>query len=93
MSNIRIHELAKQINKDNKEIIAFLQENGIEVKSHMSSVSEETVKFVKDAFAPKEEKKEEPVLTEQLKQYKELLDSGVITQEEFDAKKKQLLGL
>ena len=60
MSNIRIHELAKQINKDNKEIIAFLQENGIEVKSHMSSVSEETVKFVKDAFAPKEEKKEEP---------------------------------
>lgn len=29
----------------------------------------------------------------ELKQYKELLDSGVITQEEFDAKKKQLLGL
>lgn len=27
-----------------------------------------------------------------LKGYKELLDSGVITQEEFDAKKKQLLG-
>lgn len=30
---------------------------------------------------------------EQLKKYKELLDSGVITQEEFDAKKKQLLGV
>lgn len=30
---------------------------------------------------------------EELKQYKELLDSGVITQEEFDAKKKQLLNL
>lgn len=29
----------------------------------------------------------------ELKEYKELLDSGVITQEEFDAKKKQLLGL
>ena len=29
----------------------------------------------------------------QLKGYKELLDSGIITQEEFDAKKKQLLGL
>ncbi len=29
----------------------------------------------------------------QLKKYKDLLDSGVITQEEFDAKKKQLLGL
>lgn len=31
--------------------------------------------------------------TEQLKKYKDLLDSGVITQEEFDTKKKQLLGL
>jgi len=30
---------------------------------------------------------------DQLKKYKDLLDTGVITQEEFDAKKKQLLGL
>ena len=30
---------------------------------------------------------------DELKKYKELLDSGVITQEEFDAKKKQILGL
>ena len=30
---------------------------------------------------------------EELKKYKELLDSGIITQEEFETKKKQLLGL
>lgn len=30
---------------------------------------------------------------EELKKFKELLESGVITQEEFDAKKKQILGL
>lgn len=30
---------------------------------------------------------------DELMKYKELLDSGVITQEEFDAKKKQLLGV
>ena len=30
---------------------------------------------------------------DELKKYKELLDQGIITQEEFDAKKKQLLGL
>ena len=38
-----------------------------------------------------------PVVTmsnaDELKKYKELLDTGIITQEEFDAKKKQLLGL
>ena len=30
---------------------------------------------------------------DELKKYKDLYDSGVISQEEFDAKKKQLLGL
>ncbi len=30
---------------------------------------------------------------DELKKFKELLDSGIITQEEFDTKKKQLLGL
>lgn len=30
---------------------------------------------------------------DELKKYKELLDGGIITQEEFDTKKKQLLGL
>ena len=30
---------------------------------------------------------------DEIKKFKELLDSGIITQEEFDAKKKQLLGL
>lgn len=42
-------------------------------------------------------KKETPAETnnaaDELKKFKELLDSGVITQEEFDQKKKQLLGL
>ena len=30
---------------------------------------------------------------EEVKKYKELLDEGILTQEEFDAKKKQLLSL
>ena len=32
-------------------------------------------------------------VTEQLKKYKELLDAGILTEEEFTAKKKQLLGI
>lgn len=34
-----------------------------------------------------------PSVADELKKFKELLDLGAITQEEFDAKKKQLLGL
>ena len=30
---------------------------------------------------------------DELRKYKELLDDGIITQDEFDAKKKQILGL
>ena len=49
----------------------------------------------------RQSKKNAPVATsapavdnaDQLKKFKELLDSGVITEEEFEAKKKQLLGL
>lgn len=37
--------------------------------------------------------KQETSNADELKKYKDLLDSGVTTQEEFDQKKKQLLGL
>lgn len=36
---------------------------------------------------------EQPQTIDELKKFKELLDAGIITQEEFEAKKKQLLGL
>ena len=32
-------------------------------------------------------------VVEEMKKYKELLDAGILTQEEFDAKKKEILGL
>ena len=48
---------------------------------------QEKAKSVAAASAPKSDSADE------LKKFKELLDMGVITQEEFDAKKKQLLGL
>lgn len=50
MANIRVHELAKQINKDTKEIKKVLLEHGIEVKSHMSSIDEKAVEVVKKAL-------------------------------------------
>ncbi|MDE5781037.1 MAG: translation initiation factor IF-2 [Lachnospiraceae bacterium] len=50
MANIRVHELAKQINKDTKEIKKVLLEHGIEVKSHMSSIDEKAVEIVKMAL-------------------------------------------
>ena len=44
------------------------------------------------AGLPKVVVKQESTKADELKKYKELLDSGAITQEEYDNKKKELLG-
>ena len=73
-------------------------ENSIPIQPSMVEQAREIVEFI-------EKKKEEinasqsstiiqqTSAADELKKFKELLDSGIITQDEFDAKKKQLLGL
>lgn len=55
---MRVHELAKEMNKTNKEVLDVLQEKNIEVKSHMSSLSEEEIEAVKKSFTEKNGKEE-----------------------------------
>ena len=64
MSKIRVYELAKQIEKENADILAVLKENGVEVKNHMSSIDEAAVELVKKAFG--KAKKVEPKKAEKL---------------------------
>ena len=47
MAKIKVHELAKELDKQSKEIIAFLQNKGIEVKAAQSSMEEETADMVR----------------------------------------------
>ena len=54
----RVHELAKELDRTNKEVIAALAEKNVEVKSHMSVLSEEQEAMVKKALAPKKEQTE-----------------------------------
>ena len=54
----RVHELAKELDRTNKEVIAALAEKNVEVKSHMSVLSEEQEAMVKKALAPKKEETE-----------------------------------
>lgn len=65
--------------------------------------ADEIYTVMNNLLIERQQEKEKPTATttisqqsdeaDQLKKYKELLDGGVISQEEFDAKKKQLLGL
>ena len=54
MPKMRVHELAKLLDKSSKEIITKLKEQGVEVQSHMSTVSDENVEKLKAEFQKKE---------------------------------------
>ena len=69
MSKVRLYEIAKELGKESKEIVARAKELGIEVKSHASSVESEIATRITASFsqaaAPKKEtteaeKKAEP---------------------------------
>ena len=56
---MRVHEFAKQINKDSKEVIAILTANGIEGKKTMSSIAEKEMELVLEKI--QEKKKSEAI--------------------------------
>lgn len=47
MSEMRVHELAKELGRANKEVMEYLKGKGIEVKSHMSMLEDEHVEMVR----------------------------------------------
>ena len=40
MTKMRVHELAKELGIENKELIEILQKKSVEVKNHMSSLED-----------------------------------------------------
>lgn len=55
---MKIHELAKEVEKQSKEVIAFLQEKGIEAKAAQSTIDEDAVALVRKHFGKNAEKAE-----------------------------------
>ena len=53
MTNIRVHELAKELGRENKEVMSVLKKNGVEVKSHMSNVGAKDAEMVRKQLAGK----------------------------------------
>lgn len=64
MSKIKVHELAKEVDRQSKEVIAFLQNKGIEVKAAQSSVEDEAAEMVRREFGVKAQETKEPVRRE-----------------------------
>lgn len=80
--------------RSNTGVIRFVcVQNADEFVAAANKAIEENKKSNKAIPAPSTTVVQNTSNADELKKYKDLLDSGVITQEEFDAKKKQLLGL
>ena len=56
MGKLKVHELAKELGLESKQLIAKAKEVGIEVTSHLSSLEEEQVSKIKEIFEKKENK-------------------------------------
>ena len=50
MTKLRVHELAKELDKTNKDVMDFLKSREIDVKSHMSTVEDKDAAMVRSAF-------------------------------------------
>ena len=71
MARLRVYELAKQLDMDTKELLHELEELGIEVKSHMSYIDEETVNILLDIYKQTLEEEEEVLIAKSKETVKE----------------------
>ena len=101
LGKIKVYELAKNLDKTSKEIIAIAQELGADVKTHMSSIEEEMAKKIenkvkgvkatntksnKEKEEVKKEKNDGPVI---IRRHVIISDEEVKKREEEEKRKKQ----
>ena len=82
MAKIKVHELAKELELQSKDILNFLQEKGIEAKAAQSSLEEDAAALVRRSLGKKSEKAAEaPSAKEPVKAQEEAKPAGNKAQE------------
>jgi len=100
MAKMKVHELAKELNIECKQVLAFLQEKGVEVKAATSSIEDGAIEQVRKAFGGKGDihLTENKVITEEVKKTVEeaapqnaKAETAQNNQEEAPKKKKKII--
>lgn len=90
MGKVKIHEIAKELGLTSKEVLERAKKLKMEVKNHLSAVSEEEEAILKNSFKKgKEEKKEEKKVKKEKKDTPVIIRREVIFSEEELAKKEE----
>ncbi len=50
MAGVRVHEFARELGRQNREVLEFLKRNGVDVKSHMTILEESSIKMLQEKF-------------------------------------------
>ena len=67
LSKIKIYEIAKELDVDNKDVIKIAKKLGVKVASHLSSIDDADAKKIRDNFKRKKIKKKKKILKQQVK--------------------------
>ena len=94
---MKVHELAKKLNKQSKEVMEVAKRIGIEIKSHMNTIDEEIAKKIENEFKEKKTEKGSKSMPKKEETKKEKKSSTpviirrevIISDEEIQEKEKQ----
>ena len=79
MGKMKVHELAKQLDKTSKEIIAIAQELGFDVKTHMTSLEEDMIKKIENKIkGEKDTNTKNNKMKEEVKEIKKEKNNGPV---------------
>jgi len=62
MAKMKIHELAKELDVQSKDVVAYLIENGSNVKSHANNIEDKEIEMVRGKFGKKSAPAEKPAV-------------------------------
>ena len=90
MAKIKVHEVAKKVGVNSKEVVEKAKELGIDVKSHLSTLEESDAKKLEESFGKvKKEKKESKETSEKTSGPVIIRRQVIMNEEEIKAKPKQ----
>ena len=56
MTKMRVHELAKELGMENKDLVDILQKKNVEIKNHMSTIEDNVADEIRREMSAKSEK-------------------------------------
>ena len=62
MAKMKVYELAKELDVQSKDVVAYLTENGSAVKSHASNIEDKEIEMVRGKFGKKAAPAEKPAI-------------------------------